>query len=115
LVAWNAGLKIIREFSHVVRFNEQLTDENYMTLVKAIQEAGCIVTATPFDERSLEMCVDMGLTRLEITGSQLRRLVVAGKDREDKEAGGVLSGRIVFEAHGRHCGVFCDAEYSAGN
>lgn len=89
------GLRIIREFSHVVRFNnvraairlrfqdvespssnktqdDRLTDDNYHTLVKAIQDAGCVVTATPFDERSLELCVDMGLTILEITNSQLR-------------------------------------------
>ena len=82
------GLKIIHEFSHVVRFNNvrasfklplrdvgnsvqtgygnadvgclnetrqvPLADADYLRLVRAIREAGCTVTATPFDERSLE-------------------------------------------------------------
>ena len=89
------GLKIIQEFSQIVRFNNvrasiklqfrdvgnfvhkdfldrtdlryvkktldtRLTDEDYATLVKAIRQAGCIATATPFDERSVDLCVELG-------------------------------------------------------
>lgn len=87
------GLEIIREFSHVVRFNNvrasiklkfpdvensttktrvaRLIDDDYRTLTNAIQEAGCIVTATTLDERSLELCVDLGIPIVEISGAQL--------------------------------------------
>src|ERR1700733_4469083 len=37
-----------------------LTDDEYATLVKAIRQAGCIPTATPFDERSVDLRVDVG-------------------------------------------------------
>jgi sialic acid synthase SpsE len=85
-------LKIIREFSHVVRSNKvrasiklQFTDqksgkgtENYglsdgdcHVLAKAIQEAGCIVTAKPLDLRSVDLCVDLGIPIFEISDAQL--------------------------------------------
>jgi sialic acid synthase SpsE len=85
------GLKIIADFSKVVRFNNvraaiklqfrdvdnfihrdwrQRTDIRYIkktlatelttqecgTLLRAIQDAGCIAMATPFDEASVDMC-----------------------------------------------------------
>jgi len=100
------GLKIIREFSHVVRFNNvraaiklqfrdvdrfihkdfvsrsdlryvkktldtRLSDEEYATLVKAIREAGCIAMATPFDERSVDLCVELGIPILKVASSDL--------------------------------------------
>jgi N-acetylneuraminate synthase len=87
------GLKIKHDFSHVVRFNnvrasiklqfpdvensiektrdDRLADDGYHTLVKAIQEAGCIVTARPLDKRSVELCVDLGIPILEMSGAQL--------------------------------------------
>ena len=39
----------------------RLTDEQYATLVKAIRPPGCIATATPFDERSVDLCAELGL------------------------------------------------------
>lgn len=99
------GLRIIHDFSHVVRFNNvraaiklpfrdvgnsvqtdygnaeldclkettqvALADADYLRLVRAIREAGCTVTATPFDERSLELCIVMRLPLLEISSSRL--------------------------------------------
>ena len=100
------GLKIIQEFSQVVRFNNvrasiklqfrdvgnfvhkdfidradlryvkktldsRLTDEQYAVLVKAIRQAGCIATATPFDERSVDLCVELGLPMLKVASSDM--------------------------------------------
>jgi N-acetylneuraminate synthase len=100
------GLKIIQEFSQVVRFNNvrasiklqfrdvdnfihrefrdradlryvkktldtRLADDQYATLVRAIRQAGCIATATPFDERSVELCVELGLPILKVASSDM--------------------------------------------
>src|SRR3712207_2149980 len=85
------GLKIISDFSKIVRFNNvratiklqfrdvdnfihkdfrgrsdiryikktlatQLSKEDIHTLVQAITKSGCIPSATPFDEASVELC-----------------------------------------------------------
>ncbi len=100
------GLKIIQEFSQVVRFNNvraiiklqfrdvehfvhkdfvnrsdlryvkktldtRLSDDQYATLVKAIRNAGCIPSATPFDERSVDLCVELGIPIIKIASSDL--------------------------------------------
>ena len=100
------GIKIINEFSQVVRFNNmramiklqfrdvaqfvhkdfvnrsdlryvkktldtRLTDDQYATLVKAIRQAGCIPSATPFDERSVQLCVELGIPMIKIASSDL--------------------------------------------
>jgi sialic acid synthase SpsE len=49
----------------------RMTDQQYATLVKAIRQAGCIPTATPFDERSVDLCCELGLPFLKIASSDL--------------------------------------------
>jgi N-acetylneuraminate synthase len=114
------GLKIIQEFSQVVRFNNvrasiklqfrdvenfvhkdflnradlryvkktldtRLTDEQYATLVKAIRSAGCIAMATPFDERSVDLCVELGLPILKIASSDLNDWLLLEKIAKTKK------------------------------
>jgi len=49
----------------------RMSDDDYATLVKAIRQAGCIATATPFDERSVDLCVELGLPILKVASSDL--------------------------------------------
>jgi sialic acid synthase SpsE len=114
------GLKIIQEFSQVVRFNNvrasiklqfrdvgnfvhkdfidradlryvkktldtRLTDEQYATLVKAIRQAGCIATATPFDERSVDLCVELGLPILKVASSDMNDWLLLEKIAKTKK------------------------------
>ncbi len=100
------GLKIISEFSKIVRFNNvraaikvqlrdvdtfihrdfrnrgdiryikktldtRLSEEDFATLAKAIRESGCIPMATPFDERSVELCGQLNLPIIKIASSDL--------------------------------------------
>jgi sialic acid synthase SpsE len=100
------GLKIITDFSKVVRFNNvraaiklqirnvnsfihkdyrdnkdiryikktldtQMTDENFTALVKAIRENGCIPMSTPFDESSVDLCVNLGIKIIKIASSDI--------------------------------------------
>lgn len=100
------GLRIISEFSKVVRFNNvraaiklqfrdvdhfihkdfrsrtdiryikktldtQMPREHFATMVDAIRKAGCIPMATPFDEKSVDLCVDLGLPMLKLASSDV--------------------------------------------
>lgn len=100
------GLKIIKEFSTIVRFNNvkaaiklQFRDvdsfihkdfrdnkdiryikktidtkmdvEHYATMVEAIKKANCIAISTPFDEKSVELCVNVGIEIIKIASSDI--------------------------------------------
>ena len=100
------GLRIIREYAQVVRFNNvraaiklqlrdvetfvhpnfrDCTDVRYIkktmdtrlardeikTLVHAIRESGCLPMATPFDEASVQLMVDLRLPMVKIASSDL--------------------------------------------
>jgi len=49
----------------------QLADEEYATLVKAIRQASCIPMATPFDEKSVDLCCELGIPIIKIASSDL--------------------------------------------
>ena len=49
----------------------RLSDEEYATLVKAIRQAGLTATATPFDERSVDLCSNLGIPIIKIASSDL--------------------------------------------
>lgn len=100
------GLKIIEEFSRVVRFNNiyaafkfqfrdvstfihkdfldrddiryikktkatQLSKEQYGVLVNAVKKNGCIPMATPFDEKSVDLCVFFDMPIIKIASSDI--------------------------------------------
>jgi sialic acid synthase SpsE len=49
----------------------RMPDEDFATLVKAIRQAGCIPMATPFDERSVDLCCQLGIPIIKIASSDL--------------------------------------------
>lgn len=49
----------------------RLSEEAYATLVKAIRQSNCIPMATPFDEKSVDLCCELGLPILKIASSDL--------------------------------------------
>lgn len=100
------GLKIVDEFSKIVRFNNiraaiklqfrdvehfihkdflkrddiryikktldtRMPKKDFETLVTAIRQSGCIPMATPFDEKSVEWCADMGIQIIKLASSDL--------------------------------------------
>lgn len=100
------GLKIIEQFSQVVKFNNikaaiklqfrdvdnfvhqdfrtnsdiryikktldtKMSKEQYKTLINAIRESGCIPMSTPFDEASVDLCVELNLPLIKIASSDL--------------------------------------------
>src|SRR5689334_20342308 len=39
----------------------RMTPEDFAILVKAIRQASCIPMATPFDEKSVDLCCELGI------------------------------------------------------
>lgn len=49
----------------------RMSDQDYATLVKAVRQANCIPMATPFDEKSVDLCCELGIPFLKIASSDL--------------------------------------------
>ncbi len=108
------GLKIIQDYSKVVRFNNvraaiklqirdvdnfihkdfkdrsdiryikktletQISKQDYAALLDAIRKGGCITMATPFDEASVETCVELGVQIIKLASSDLNDWVLIEK------------------------------------
>jgi N-acetylneuraminate synthase len=43
----------------------------YQTLIEAVKEAGCLTSATPFDEASVDLCEELNLDIIKIASSDL--------------------------------------------
>jgi len=100
------GLKIIKEFGTVVRYNDvragiklqlrdvdtfihkdflnrddiryikktldtRLSREDFAQLVEAIRRNNCVRVATPFDEKSVEYCVELGIEIIKVGSSDV--------------------------------------------
>lgn len=57
----------------------QLSEDDFVTLVKAARTSGCIPMATPFDERSVDLCVNLGIQILKIASSDSNDWVLIEK------------------------------------
>jgi len=114
------GLKIVSEFSQVVRFNNVratiklqfrdvdsfihkdfidrkdqryikktldsfLTHDDYAKLVTAIRQAGFMAVATPFDEPSVDLCVELGIPIIKIASSDINDWVLIEKVGKTKK------------------------------
>lgn len=49
----------------------KMSISDYSVLVDSIRKNGCIPMATPFDEKSVDLCVDLGLQIIKIASSDL--------------------------------------------
>lgn len=100
------GLKIIRDFGTIVRFNNikaaiklqfrdvdsfihpefkgnqesryikkteatKLTKEEFARLLEEVRKVGCLPMATPFDEASVDLCVDFDLPIIKVASSDM--------------------------------------------
>lgn len=63
----------------------RLSDEDLATLVRAIRHAGFTATATPFDERSVDLCVELGIPIIKLASSDLNDWVLIEKIAKTKK------------------------------
>ena len=57
----------------------QMPKENFFTLVDAIRKGGCIPMATPFDEKSVDLCQELGIQILKLASSDINDWFVIEK------------------------------------
>jgi len=121
------GLRIISEFSKIVRFNNvraaiklqfrdvdrfihkdfhertdiryigktlatRMRDDDFATMVQTIKQSNCIPMATPFDERSVDLCVELGLPMLKIASSDMNDWLLLEKIAKTRKPCIVSSG-----------------------
>jgi len=63
----------------------ELNLDEYAALVKAIRDASCISMATPFDERSVDVCCELGIQILKIASSDLNDWMLIEKIAKAKK------------------------------
>ncbi len=114
------GLKIITDYSRIVRFNNvkaaiklqfrdvdsfihkdfldrtdicyikktldtKLSKSQLTQLVNAVRQGGCISMATPFDEKSVDLCVELGIQIIKIASSDINDWFLLEKIAETKK------------------------------
>lgn len=57
----------------------QLTRDELATLVEAVRRQNCVRMATPFDERSVDLCVELGIEIIKIASSDITDWVLLEK------------------------------------
>jgi sialic acid synthase SpsE len=62
-----------------------LSVEDYAKMVAAIRQASCIPTATPFDEKSVDICCELGIQILKIASSDLNDWMLIEKIAKAKK------------------------------
>lgn len=57
----------------------RLTKNEYRSLASAVRQNGCIPMATPFDERSVDLCVEIGIDIIKLASSDINDWVLIEK------------------------------------
>jgi N-acetylneuraminate synthase len=57
----------------------KMTQDEYAILVDAVKKAGCVTMSTPFDEKSVDTCVNLGIQIIKIASSDLNDWVLIEK------------------------------------
>jgi sialic acid synthase SpsE len=63
----------------------RLTDDEFAGLVKTIRSLSCIPMATPFDERSVDLCCELGIPIMKIASSDLNDWLLLEKIAKTKK------------------------------
>ena len=57
----------------------RLSKDDFITLVHAIRSSGCMTMATPFDEDSVDLCMELGVEIIKIASSDLNDWILIEK------------------------------------
>lgn len=75
-----------KDFQHRqdIRYIKKMLDtklekDGYAKLVTTIRKSGCIPMATPFDEKSVDLCVELGIDIIKIASSDLNDWILIEK------------------------------------
>ncbi len=62
-----------------------LTDDDYAIMVREIKKNSCIPMASPFDERSVDLCTNLGIEIIKIASSEITDWVLIEKIAKTKK------------------------------
>lgn len=62
-----------------------MTEDDFAALVKAIRQVSCIPMATPFDEKSVDLCCALGIPILKVASSDLNDWMLLEKIAKTKK------------------------------
>lgn len=62
----------------------QMTKKDFATLIDVIRQSGCIPSATPFDERSVDLCAELGVQIIKIASSDINDWLLIEKVAETR-------------------------------
>jgi N-acetylneuraminate synthase len=66
-----------RDIRYIAKtLDTKMSREDYSKLVQAIRQAGCLVSATPFDEASVDFCEELGVQVIKIASSDINDWVL---------------------------------------
>jgi sialic acid synthase SpsE len=83
------------DIRYIRRITEtRLSKENYATLVEAIRKSGCIPLSTPFDERSVEWCVEFELPMIKVASADSNDWLLLEKIAKTKKPVMVSTGGL---------------------
>lgn len=69
-----------RDIRYIAKtLDTRMAATDYGQLVDAIRRGGCIPMATPFDERSVDLCVELGIDILKLASSDLNDWILIEK------------------------------------
>lgn len=57
----------------------RMSFEDYAELVQAVKDVGCITMSTPFDEKSVDTCIELGVEIIKIASSDINDWVLIEK------------------------------------
>lgn len=57
----------------------KMSYDDYAVLMEAIRKSGCITMSTPFDEKSVEMCINLGVQIIKIASSDINDWILIEK------------------------------------
>ena len=66
----------------------KMSKDDYAVLVAAVKKASCIPMATPFDEASVDLCVELGIPIIKIASSDMNDWVLLEKIAATKRSRG---------------------------
>lgn len=74
-----------KDIRYIRRTQEtRLSDEQFGVLVKAIREGGCIPMSTPFDERSVDLCIEFDMPIIKVASADSNDWILLEKIAKTK-------------------------------
>jgi N-acetylneuraminate synthase len=84
-----------RDIRYIAKtLDTRLEKGDYAKLVAAIRENSCIPMATPFDEKSVELCVELGVEILKIASSDLNDWILIEKIAATRKPRSLMSSSL---------------------